>query len=151
MNGSARRADREISGTTVSFTDNEWRMLRAARPNILIIGAEAASAPAVATIVGELPGTVSYLAPNAPPPDAGEEDTEVVIMPDVATLTADRQREWLTWLSELDQRRPQIVATSAVPVYPLVVKETFLEELYYRLNTILVHVQERAGAAYQRY
>jgi len=149
MNGSARRADKEVSGTPVSFSDSEWRMLRAARPNILIIGGSEAVEPAVSAIVGGLPGPVSYLAPNAAPPS--EEDTEMVIVPDVAVLSVERQREWLTWLSDLDARRPQIVATSTVPVYPLVMQETFLEALYYRLNTILLDVQEPASTAYQRY
>jgi hypothetical protein len=149
MNGSARRADRDTSGMPASFSGGEWRMLRAARPNILIIGADEAVSPAVSAIVGVLPGAVARLAPNAPPPHDGV--AEMLIMPDIAELTAERQREWLAWLDSVEGRRPQIVATSAVPLYPLVVSELFLEALYYRLNTILLDAQEPGSAAYQRY
>jgi Sigma-54 interaction domain len=123
----------------MSFSDNEWRMLRAIRPNILVIGAADFVESTVSAIVAELPGPVSYLRPNAPPPVM--EHAEMLVMPDVGSLSEDRQREWLTWLSEMDVRRPQIVATSGVPVYPLVKKEQFSGTLYYRLNTILLDVQ----------
>jgi len=155
MNGSARRADQDASGTPASFSDGEWRMLRATRPNILIIGGEDAVEPALSTIVGELPGTVAYLEPNAPPPgrqsEEGDLGTEMLIVPDLAALSAERQREWLTWLNDAGVPRPQILATSPVPLYPMVVKETFLEALYYRLNTILLNVQDPGGTAYRRY
>jgi Sigma-54 interaction domain len=127
-------------------------MLRAMRPNILIIGRNDAVDPAVMALVGELPGTVSYVAPNAPPPEEQSgDDAGMLIVPDVAALSAERQHEWLAWLNDPDARRPQIVATSPVPLYPMVVKETFLEALYYRLNTILLDVQDPANVAYQRY
>jgi transcriptional regulator of acetoin/glycerol metabolism len=44
-------------------------------------------------------------------------------------------------LSNADVRRPQIVATSGVPVYPLVEADRFSGILYYRLNTILLDMQ----------
>src|SRR5215471_5114661 len=93
----------------------------------------------VDSVVAQLPGSVSYLRPNSPPPAA--EEVEILVVPDVAALTRDRQREWLTWLSDVDVRRPQIVATSDVPVYPLVKRDLFSGTLYYRLNTILLDMQ----------
>jgi hypothetical protein len=44
-------------------------------------------------------------------------------------------------LSDADVRHPQIVATSEVPVYPLVKSDKFSGVLYYRLNTILLDMQ----------
>src|SRR4029077_19629043 len=117
--GNATRAE----DGAMSFSDGEWRMIRATRPNILTIGTADAVESAVAALVARLPGSVSYLRPNAPPPAA--DDAEMLFMPDVAALSPDRQDEWVTWLSSMDVRRPQIVATSGVPVYPLVEADQF--------------------------
>ena len=129
----------------MSLSDGEWHMLRAARPNILVIGAAADVASTVSTIVEKLQGPVSYLSADAPPPDVVDE-AETLVMPDVAGLSPDRQREWIRWLSRLDVRRPQIVATSGVPVYPLVKADRFSVVLYYRLNTILFEMQGADGS-----
>jgi hypothetical protein len=122
----------------MSISDNEWRMLRAVRPNILVIGAPDAIESTVSALVAQLPGPVSYLRSNAPPPAIDE--AEMLVVPDVAALSPDLQHEWLAWLDNVDVRRPQIVATSGVPVYPLVTADQFSGVLYYRLNTILLDV-----------
>lgn len=124
----------------MSFSENEWRMLRSVRPNILVIGGADFVASAVSALVAALPGPVSYLPPNAPPPPS-DDDAEMLVVPDVSSLSQDRQREWVRWLSDADVRHPQIVATSEVPVYPLVKSDQFSGVLYYRLNTILLDVQ----------
>jgi hypothetical protein len=135
----------------MSFSENEWRMLRSVRPNILVIGRADFAASAVSALVAELPGPVLYLAPNAPPP-AGDDDAEMLVVPDVSSLSHDRQREWVRWLSDADVRHPQIVATSEVPLYPLVKSDQFSGILYYRLNTILLDMQtadERQAGKYR--
>ena len=123
----------------MSFSDGEWRMITAVRPNILVIGTADAVESAVSALVARLPGSVSYLQPNAPPPAIDQ--AEMLVVPDVAALSPDRQHEWVTWLSNGDVRRPQIVATSGVPLYPLVEADQFSGILYYRLNTILLDMQ----------
>jgi hypothetical protein len=123
----------------MSFSENEWLMLRTIRPNILVIGREDFLESTVSALVAELPGSVAYLRPNAPPPAYA--DAQVLVVPSVASLSADRQYEWLTWLGDLNAHRPQIVATSDVPIYPLVRRDQFSGVLYYRLNTILLDVQ----------
>jgi len=129
----------------MSFSENEWRMLRSVRPNILVIGRAEFLASAVSALVVELPGPVSYLPPNAPPP-AGDDGTEMLVVPDVSSLSQDRQREWVRWLSDADVRHPQIIATSEVPLYPLVKSDQFSGVLYYRLNTILLDMQTAEGS-----
>jgi len=124
----------------LSFSENEWHMLRSVRPNILVIGGADFVASTVSTLVAMLPGPVSYLPPNAPPP-AGDDDAEMLVVPDISSLSQNRQREWVRWLSDADVRHPQIVATSEVPVYPLVKSDQFSGVLYYRLNTILLDMQ----------
>jgi len=129
----------------MSFSENEWLMLRTIRPNILVIGRADFVESTVSALVAELPGPVTYLRPNAPPPAYA--DAQVLVVPDVAALSADRQHEWLSWLGDLNARRPQIVATSDVPIYPLVRKDQFSGVLYYRLNTILLDVQTAEDAS----
>ena len=124
----------------LSFSENEWQMLRSVRPNILVIGGADVVASTVSTLVAVLPGPVSYLPPNAPPP-ADDDDAEMLVVPDISSLSQDRQREWVRWLSNADVRHLQIVATSEVPVYPLVTSDQFSGVLYYRLNTILLDMQ----------
>src|SRR6266853_202266 len=148
VSSNAVRVGRPNGGAPVSFSNNEWGMLRSVRPNILIIGADEALASTVSALVAELPGPVSYLGPNDAPPVRHE--VEMLVLPDVAVLSTDRQHEWMTWMSDLDGRRPQIVATSRVPVYPLVQTQIFLETLYYRLNTILLEMQV-GDSPYRRY
>jgi hypothetical protein len=129
----------------MSFSENEWLMLRTVRPNILVIGRTDFVQSAVSVLIAELPGPVEYLRSNAPPPS--DADAQMLVVPDVASLSTDRQREWLTWLDDLNVRRPQIVATSDVPIYPLVRRDEFSGVLYYRLNTILLDVQTAESAS----
>ena len=129
----------------MSFSENEWLMLRTIRPNILVIGRADFLESTVSALVAELPGSVTYLRPNAPPP--ANADAQVLVVPDLAALSTDRQHEWLTWLGNLDARRPQIVATSDVPIYPLVRRDEFSGVLYYRLNTILLDLQTAEAAS----
>ena len=128
----------------MSISENEWRMLTASRPNILVIGTADAVESTVSALVARLSASVSYLRPNAPPPSIDE--AEMLVVPDVAALSPDRQHEWVEWLNILDVRRPQIVATSGVPLYPLVQADRFSGILYYRLNTILLDMQTMDAA-----
>lgn len=132
-------APNAITLMPMSLSDNEWRMIREVRPNILVIGAADVVESTVSALVAELPGPVSYLRANAPPPS--DNDAGMLVVRDVTALTRDRQHEWLTWLNDVNMRRPQIVATSDVPVYPLVQREQFSGTLYYRLNTILLEMR----------
>jgi hypothetical protein len=129
----------------MSFSENEWLMLRTIRPNILVIGRADFLESTVSALLTELPGPVTYLRPNAPPPASA--NAQVLVVPDVASLSTDHQHDWLTWLGDLHARRPQIVATSDVPIYPLVRRDQFSGVLYYRLNTILLDVQTAEAAS----
>jgi hypothetical protein len=128
----------------MSFSDGEWRMLRAIRPNILVIGAADVVESTISALVAQLPGPVSYLQPDAPPPAI--DAAEMVVVSDVAALSPDRQHQWVSWLNNPEVRHPQIVATSGVPVYPLVAADQFSGVLYYRLNTILLDMQVEGDA-----
>ena len=64
-----------------------------------------------------------------------------LILEDVCTLAADEQTRLLQWL---ERAGPQttIVSTAPHSLYPLVSAGLFDANLYYRLNVMLLHVDE---------
>jgi transcriptional regulator of acetoin/glycerol metabolism len=55
---------------------------------------------------------------------------------DVATMSLDQQRALLSWLDQVAPGQTQVVSTTNLELFPLVEHGTFLEALYYRLNTM---------------
>jgi DNA-binding NtrC family response regulator len=64
-----------------------------------------------------------------------------LILHDVSALTPDEQRQLLEWL-DWDGGRTQVVSTTPVSLAPRVQAGTFIEWLYYRLNTVCVDVTD---------
>lgn len=62
-----------------------------------------------------------------------------LILHDAATLTMAEQTQLLDWLNAASPR-PQVVSTSAQPLFAQVERGLFAEPLYYRLNVILIGV-----------
>ena len=121
---------------------NELR-LYTVRPNMLVIG-PVALVEAMLSTTAMLLTPVCYWTSDVPLSTLGAERT--VVIRDVATWCLDRQEALLTWLSQ-PNRRPQIIATSSIKIFPLVTQGLFLEALYYRLNTILLDVGRAELAA----
>ena len=114
------------------------------RPNVLVIGPVARSEATVAAIVGGLPAPVRYWTPDSPLPSPG--DTTTTVIRDIATLSLSFQQAWLTRMNSPHAQHTQIIATSSIAVFPLIVRGVFLEDLYYRLNTVLVDVRKSRPA-----
>jgi hypothetical protein len=113
------------------------------RPNVLVIGPVARSEATVAAIVGALSALsmlstpVQYWTPDSPLPSPG--DTTTIVIRDIATLSLSSQQAWLARMND-PHAHAQIIATSSIAVFPLVARGVFLEDLYYRLNTVLLDV-----------
>ena len=117
-------------------------LLRTARANLLLIGAEAA----VADILDGLRSSCrqpietceagSFLA-LSPPPQTG-----TVILRDVGNLTQEGQRGLMEWLDGNARDRIQVIATNAAALWPQVRDGAFTEALYYRLNVIYVDLTD---------
>ena len=122
---------------------NELR-LTTVRPNVHVIGPVALVEDMLSTITAMLLTPVCYWTSDVPLSTLGAERT--VVIRDVATWCLDPQEALLTWLSQ-PGRRPQIIATSSIKIFPLVTQGLFLEALYYRLNTILLDVGRSEQAA----
>jgi hypothetical protein len=114
------------------------------RPNVLVVGPVAESEATVAAIVGALPAPVRYWTPDSPLPASG--DATTVVIRDVATLSLSFQQAWLARLNAPLAHHAQIIATSSIAVFPLVARGVFLEDLYYRLNTVLLDVRTHGPA-----
>jgi hypothetical protein len=115
----------------------EGRAILGARANaLLIVGAAipqdellrmlaARLAPPVHTVLGW--------------PSNGVPQEGTLIIRNVERLSTYEQFAMLTWL--MDTRRSvQTIALCAEPLFPLVARDEFLPELYYRLNTIYVRL-----------
>ena len=115
------------------------------RPNVLVIGPVARSEAVVAAIICALStvSTVSmpvhYWTPDLPLPSPG--DTTPIVIRDIATLSLSSQQAWVARMNA-PEAHTQIIATSSIAVFPLVARGVFLEDLYYRLNTVLLDVRK---------
>jgi transcriptional regulator of acetoin/glycerol metabolism len=63
------------------------------------------------------------------------QDACTLVLYEVGCLSAQEQRELLTWM-ERAKRRIRVLATGSVGLYPRVDAGVFSETLYYRLNTM---------------
>lgn len=115
-------------------------LAQALRPNVLVVGPVAKSEATLAAIVGALPTPVRYWTPDFPLPSPG--DTSAIVIRDVATLSLSFQQAWLAHLNAPHARHQQIITTSSIAVFPLVVRGVFLEDLYYQLNTVLLDLRK---------
>jgi hypothetical protein len=114
------------------------------RPNVLVIGPVARCEATVSAIAAALPAPVRYWTPDLPLPSPG--DTTTIVIRDIATLSLSFQQAWLARMNAPHAQHTQIIATSSIAVFPLVVRGVFLEDLYYRLNTVLLDVRKSGSA-----
>jgi hypothetical protein len=61
--------------------------------------------------------------------------TATLIVENVAALSLDEQRTMLGWL-ESTSRQVQVISTSERPLFELVERGTFSDQLFYRLNVM---------------
>lgn len=125
------------------ISDEERRVVEDQRPNVLIIG----SGPSVDRIVQLLerrcipPLVRCSGSPLALP--TGEVGT--LALAHAEQLTTMDQALLFAWLSCAAPRR-QIIATAAVPLFPAVVRSTFSEALFYRLNAMCLMAGDEVPA-----
>ena len=112
----------------------EWVILRTRRPNVLFTGWHAPCETVMATLQPYLRSPIYFWAPDTALPAPG--DVTTLLVCDVATLSLDQQRALLSWLDQAAPGQTQVVSTTALELFPLVEHGTFLDTLYYRLNTI---------------
>jgi hypothetical protein len=112
----------------------EWLIVRTLHPNVLITGSRAATDGVLASLRPFLQVPVYEWASDTALPASGEVGT--LLIGDVATLSREQQHLVLAWLDHAAPAHPQVVSITAVELFPLVERGTFLTALYYRLNTV---------------
>jgi hypothetical protein len=107
--------------------------------NLLVRGEKSAASATVVALSADFPaplltwiaGTEAVL----PALDCG-----TLVIHDVDGLDLAQQRALLTWL-EHRANRVRVITTVACDLYALVTAGAFLDQLYYRLNTIVIDAQ----------
>jgi hypothetical protein len=117
----------------------DWRALVMTRANVLVIGPDDALGAFLTAARPALREPSSSLVSGAP---VSPERVRTLILTDVHTMDADGQRALLAWLNDPPNADTQVVSLASVPLFSLVQAGTFDRELYYRLNTICLEIQQ---------
>jgi hypothetical protein len=150
MGGSHRSLDRDLDrvhASSVAVAPRAYAhsslaielLARSMRPNVLVIGPVARIEATVEAIIAASLTPVCDWTPDQALPATGDGGT--IVIRDIATLPPALQRAWLAWLQAQQACPAHIIATSSIAVFPLVSQGMFLEDLYYRLNTVLLDVR----------
>ena len=127
--------------TALSFgvTADDWHVLQTARPNVLLIGPDAAVAGFLELLLPRLEQPVTDARGQFAPPPAQSSGT--LILRDVSQLDAGSQQRLSEWLAG-PERRMQVISTSQCPLYPFVECNALSAALYYCLNVIMITLRE---------
>jgi len=109
-------------------------------PHVLIMGLEASISPALARLGPQLRGPISHWRP-AVATDPPRVTKGALIIWGVSTLDLERQRHLLAWMTAAGAN-VQIVSVAERPLFPLVRRKAFLDDLYYRLNMLCVSLDD---------
>ncbi len=116
------------------------RIVRRARPNVLLIGGDADLAVVWQSLRPWLRAPIARWAPQTPTPVA---PFGTVIVTDVARLTVDEQAR--VGAMRLVAPNVHIVSMTDRPLYPLVTRGAFREDLYYQLNVLTLDLGAADG------
>jgi hypothetical protein len=114
----------------------ELLRLSSAQTNLLLEGGESQVETVLSAVVPSLPRPVTTWAGTASLPTVRD---GTLIVPLVNRFDDDQQRQLLRWLDET-AGTVRVIATTPGSLFRLVQRGTFLDALYYRLNTIRVEL-----------
>jgi hypothetical protein len=117
----------------------DLRALGMPHVNLLLIGAEGVINNFLETLLMDLREPITHWCAGEPLvlPPVGR--TGTVILHEVGALPLDDQRRLLRWL-EIALGRMQVVSTTSASLLTRVQAGTFVDTLYYRLNTVCLDV-----------
>ena len=117
--------------------------------NLLVRGEKSAAAATVVALTKDFPPpllTWNAASDNGLP----TVDFGTLVIHDVDGLDLEKQRVLLTWL-EHRTTRGRLITTATHDLFPLVQACVFLDQLYYRLNTIVIDAVGGDGQAALRF
>jgi sigma-54-interacting transcriptional regulator len=140
--GRSRRLLRGRSPRRSRLSDYQW--IASAPLNTMLIGPRNLTHEILKTVGRQLEAPVVHVKSNGhlrlPPP--GSRGT--VVLDDVERLTLEDQRRLFDWLGSIPTHT-RVVCTSTRPLTNVLLGGTFLDGLYYRLNTLYVPVTSRTA------
>ena len=115
----------------------EWRLLHHYHPNLLLIGPIGVTAAIVAALRSRMrPPVINWSSGTSAPLPASLSSAGTLVLENVSALDREGQQRLISSLQ--DTARIQVVATSPVPLMPLVERSAFDRRLYYLLNVVLL-------------
>jgi hypothetical protein len=115
-----------------------WRAHMRTRANVLVTGPGEALSPFIQAARSEMREPVRSVACSAPL----FLDARTLILTEADTLDAGGQRRLTRWMNEPRNAQTQIISLTSVDLLPLVEAGRFDADLFYRLNTIHLKVQD---------
>jgi hypothetical protein len=122
---------------------DEWAIFQRAQPHALLVGSEASANAAILRLLPYLRAPVVRWQPAALAEPAAQLMGTLVIW-DVDTLDRMQQERLLAWIDS-HAADVQVISVGKGPVFPLVQRGEFLAPLYYRLNMMLLDVDEQSS------
>ena len=129
--------------TRLGLTVQERRALETTRPNVLVIG----PGPAAGRVLRVLTRLCAQpvVSCDSSPLTLPRGRIGTLTVPHVEHLLSVDQQLLYAWLS-CSVPRPQLITTASVPLFPAVLRGTFNDALFYRLNEVCLQVDEVSGA-----
>lgn len=133
----------KLTAASFGVAADDWHVLQTARPNVLLIGPDAAVdgllellQPRLQTPIVEIhDGRFASLSPS----------TGTLILRDVSRLDPGSQKRLSEWVSAAD-RQTQVISTSSCALYPLIERNELSAPLYYSLNVIMIELRDPAAS-----
>ena len=122
-----------------SVPTEEFEILRAWHPNLLIGGSREATASALEALRDVFRPVIVNCSAAAGLPIAPLSGKGTLILRDADLLSQEEQQRLLAWLKQ-DFRSVQVVATTTRPLLDLVESAKFDASLYYALNVIYINL-----------
>jgi hypothetical protein len=129
--------------TGLGIPVQERHLFETARPNVLVVG----SGPTVTRVLHVLERVCiqPVVSCDSSPLALPTRQVGTLAVLHVERLGLVDQQLLYAWLS-CTVPRPQVITTASVPLFPLVVRGTFNDALFYRLNEVCLTVREVPGA-----
>ena len=112
-----------------------WQVLQAVHPNVLVVNRD--TQRRLSAVEAILDGARAPIwRCERRPLTLPSEEVATLLVPDVHALGESEQLELLVWARR--HKTAQIVTATPVPLYPAVTAGRFLDELYYRINILVI-------------
>jgi hypothetical protein len=142
---------KEVTKTETALPQrpDDWGLARAVhgdlvhmgmpRVNLLLIGRNRVTRSVLDLLLLDMHDPLTSWHPGEPLALPRTTRGGTLILHDISALTPEQQRDLLEWL-DWDAGRTQVVSTTPVALLARVHVGTFVERLYYRLNTVCADV-----------